>query len=202
MMLLGKALAISAQVDTVSINPNSIVVKEKGKISTEKTTALKEKVAKTFSEIFSLDYAETLEKVSKDTSAAITVARKVEKDKVDKLRAWMKEEDIYSGINIDEDTKRYYPYENLASSLIGFCGADNNGLDGLELAWDTVLTGTPGKIVTAQNAVQQSIPDENQTYIPAENGSDITLTLDANIQSIVEKYLKQACIENKCGRGR
>lgn len=196
----GKALAISAAVDTVSINPQSIVVKENGKISEEKTKELKKKVSKAFSEIFELNYDETLGKVSSDSSF-VTIARKMEKDKIDKLKDWMKQEEIYSGININEDTKRYYPYENLASSLIGFCNIDNKGLEGIEVAWDDVLTGTPGKIVTAQDAVQDSIPDANQTYIPAENGSDITLTIDANIQSIVEKYLKQACIENKCSRG-
>ena len=197
----GKALAVSAPVDTVSINPKLIVVTEKNKINEEKTKALKEKVAKAFSEIFELDYEETLEKVSRDTTF-VTIARKMEKDKIDSLKAWMEEEDVYSGININEDTKRYYPYENLASSLMGFCNIDNQGIEGLEAAWDDVLTGTPGKIVNARNAVQGYIPDENQTYIPAENGSDLTLTIDANIQSIVEKYLKQACIENKCDRGR
>ena len=197
----GKALAISAPVDTVSIDPQRIVVTTNGKKDEEKTKALKEKVAKAFSDIFELDYEETLAKVSSN-SAFATIARKVEKDKVDKLKEWMEKEDVYSGININEDTKRYYPYDNLASSLIGFCNIDNQGIEGLELAWNDTLTGTPGKIVTAKNAVRDDIPDENQTYIPAENGSDITLTIDANIQSIVEKYLKQACIENKCERGR
>lgn len=196
----GKTLAVSAQVDTVSITPTSIVVKEYGDIDYNKTKDLKEKVAKAFSEIFELNYDEVLKDVSSDSSY-ITIARKVEKDKIDKLKLWMEEEEIYSGINIDEDTKRYYPYENLASSLLGFCGDMNQGLEGLESAWDDVLTGTPGKVVTSQDAIQEFIPDNNQTYIPAENGSDITLTIDANIQSIVEKYLKQACIENDCGRG-
>lgn len=198
----GKALAISADVDTISIVPSSIVVYDKAndKIDEEKTKNIKESLSKALSEIFELNYDETLEKVSSDSNY-ITIARKVEKDKVDKLKEWMKKEEFYSGINIIEDTKRYYPYNNLASSLIGFCGTDNDGLEGLEKAWDDVLTGTPGKVTTAQDAIQEFIPDNNQTYIPAENGSDITLTIDANIQSIVEKYLKQACIDNKCTRG-
>ena len=198
----GKALAISADVDTISIVPSSIVVYDKAndKIDEEKTKNIKESLSKALSEIFELNYDETLEKVSSDSNY-ITIARKVEKDKVDKLKEWMKKEEFYSGINISEDTKRYYPYDNLASSLIGFCGTDNDGLEGLEKAWDDVLTGTPGKVTTAQDAIQEFIPDNNQTYIPAENGSDITLTIDANIQSIVEKYLKQACIDNKCTRG-
>ena len=196
----GKALAISAKVDTISIIPTSIVVKENGVIDKDKTQTLKEKVAKAFSDIFKLDYEETLSKVSSDSSY-ITIVRKVEKDKVDKLKAWMEKEKVYSGINIDEDAKRYYPYNNLASSLMGFCNIDNQGIEGLEAAWNDVLTGTAGRVITAQDAIQKFIPDSNQTYIPAENGSDITLTIDANIQSIVEKYLKQACIDNKCTRG-
>ena len=198
----GKALARSAQVDTVSINSTRIVVKNSdADVAKIKTQALKEKVAKAFSDIFELDYEETLKKVSSDSQSTQTIAKKQEKDKIDKLKAWMKENDIYSGINIDEDTKRYYPYNNLASNLIGFCGTDNQGLEGLEAKWDSVLTGTPGKIVSSQDAVQDLIPDENQTYIAAQNGNDITLTIDANIQAIAEKYLKQACEENKCEDG-
>lgn len=198
----GKALARSAQVDTVSINPTRIVVSNKDEeVAKIKTQALKEKVAKALSDIFELDYKETLKKVSSESSSIETIARKVEKDKVDKLKAWMKENEVYAGINIDEDTKRYYPYNNLASNLIGFCGTDNQGLEGLEAKWDDVLTGTPGKIISSQDAVQDLIPDQNQTYIAAQNGNDITLTIDANIQSIAEKYLKQACEENKCQDG-
>ena len=107
----GKALAISAEVDTISIIPTSIVVKENGVIDTEKTKVLKEKVAKAFSDIFKLDYEETLSKVSSDSSY-ITIVRKVEKDKVDKLKTWMEEQEVYSGINIDEDTVEFF--------LVGF----------------------------------------------------------------------------------
>ena len=198
----GKALARSVQVDTVSIEPTKIVVTSKDEdVARVKTQELKEKVAKAFSDIFELDYKATLEKVSSTSGSIQTIARKVEKDKVDKLREWMNENEIYAGINIDEDTKRYYPYDNLASNLIGFCGTDNQGLEGLEAKWESVLTGTPGKIVASQNAVQDLIPDQNQTYIAAQNGNDITLTIDANIQTIAEKYLKQACEENKCAEG-
>ena len=198
----GKALARSAQVDTVSIDPSKIIVEKEDSndIDEAKTKELKEKVAKAFSEIFDLDYEETLEKVSSDSSN-VTIAKKVENDVIEELEAWMKENEIYSGINIDEDTKRYYPYDNLASNLIGFCGTDNQGLWGLELKWNDILTGTPGKVTSAQDAVQDLIPYEDETYIAPQNGNDITLTLDANIQSIAEKYLKQACEENDCKDG-
>ena len=197
----GKALAISAQVDTVSIDPTKIVVENDDEQAAELLTQqLREKVAKAFSDIFDLDYEETLKKVSSD-STNVTIARKVENDKIAELEAWMKENKIYSGINIDEDTKRYYPYDKLASNLIGFCGTDNQGLWGLESKWNDILTGTPGKVTSAQDAVQDLIPYENSTYIAPQDGNDITLTIDANIQQIAEKYLKQACEENNCQEG-
>ena len=141
----GKELAISAAVDTVTINPNLIMVSDENKeLSEIKTKALKEKVAKALSEIFELDYQQTLEKVS-STNYIETIAKKVQKDKIDKLKSWMEEEKVYSGINIDEDSKRYYPYGNLASNLIGFCGDKNIGLEGLENEFDDLLTGTPRK---------------------------------------------------------
>ena len=197
----GKTLAISAQVDTVSVDPRKFVqTDEDGDVDEFKTKAYREKIAKSFSDIFELDYEETLNKISTDSSFVV-IAKKVEKDKIDRLKEWMEKEEVYSGISIDEDTKRYYPYNNLASSLIGFCNDDNQGSEGLEYYWNSTLTGTDGKIVTSQDALRDYIPDENQTYIAPQNGSDLTLTIDANIQSIAEKYLKQGCIENEASRG-
>lgn len=191
----GKTLAISTPTDTVTINPKKIVGS-----NDEETKAKKEKVAKAFSEIFELDYNETLEKVN-STSNVQTIAKKVDKDKIDKLKQWMETEKISTGINIDEDTKRVYPYNNLASNLIGFCGTDNTGIQGIEDSWNSVLQGTSGKITTSTDAIQEEIPDSNQTYIPAENGSDIVLTIDYYIQTVLEKYLKQAVEENNADSG-
>lgn len=199
----GKLLAASAQVDTVSINPsrikNNLKLEDKSKKEQEEQK-LQEKVAKALSDIFELDYNEVLEKVTSDASTE-TIIKKVEQDKIDELKTWMENNKISAGINIDEDVKRYYPYGNLASNLIGFCNVDNDGQEGLELEWNSVLSGTAGKIVSIESASSELIPDKNENYVPAENGNNITLTIDANIQSIVEKYLKQACIENDCKNG-
>ena len=191
----GKTLAISTPTDTVTINPKKIVAN-----TPEETKAKKEKVAKAFSDIFELNYDETLGK-DNSTSNVQTIAKKVDKTKIDELKSWMEEEKISTGINIDEDTKRVYPYNNLASNLIGFCGTDNTGIQGIEDSWNKVLQGTPGKLTTSTDAIREEIPDSNQTYIPAENGSDIVLTLDFNIQTILEKYLKQAVEENHADSG-
>lgn len=191
----GKALAISAQVDTITINPPKFK-----KNNEDQTKELQEKVAKGLSEIFELDYESVLAKVCSNSQVE-TIIKKVEQDKVDILKQWIKENDVKVGINIDEDSKRYYPYSNVASSVIGFCGNDNQGLSGIESKWDSVLTGTPGKIVSYKGSDQKEIPNSAETYISAENGSDLTLTIDLNIQSIVEKYLKQAVDDNDCRRG-
>ena len=192
----GKPLAISAAVDTVTINPQKFIVED----SPEKTAELQEKVSKAFSEIFELDYDEVHSKVT-STNAIQTIVKKVEEDKINKLKDWMNENKIYSGINIDTDTKRYYYYNNFASNLIGFCGDDNQGLAGIEYYWNSTLTGTPGKITTSQDAAQDIISNDDENYIPAQNGSNITLTIDYNIQNIAEKYLKQAIADNNCKRG-
>ncbi len=191
----GKALAIGAQVDTITINPNKLVKKDE-----VDTKDYKEKIAKAFSEIFSLNYEEVLEKVNSKAQVE-TIIKKVEQEKVDQLKKWMDENKVTSGINIDEDTKRYYPYGTVASNVIGFCGSDNQGLSGIEAKWESVLTGTPGKIVSSKGSDQKEIPNAEETYISAENGSDLILTLDLNIQTIVEKYLKQAVEDNECTRG-
>ena len=195
----GKPLAISAKVDTVTINPQKFVISD-GDNSQEKTAILQEKVSKAFAEIFELEYDDVYKKVTSNSSIQ-TIAKKVEEEKINKLKAWMEENEINDGINIDTDTKRYYYYNNLASNLIGFCGDDNQGLAGLEYYWNSVLTGTPGKIITSQDAHQDIISNNNENYIPAQNGSNITLTIDYNIQTIAEKYLKQAVADNNCNRG-
>ncbi len=195
-----KALAISAEVDTITVNPKYIVARTNGIKDEEKTKALKEKIAKEFSTLFELKEDEVLEKLN-STKEIETIATKIENDKVEELKTWMSENKVYAGINIDADTKRYYPYNNLASNLIGFCGNDNQGLDGVELSYDSVLKGTNGKVTTAISVTQDAIPDSDEEYIAPENGSNVYLTIDSNIQAIAEKYLKQAVEENNCERG-
>ena len=188
----GKVLAISAQVDTVSINPGKVKYADDSLVESEKLATI-------FSTIFELDYNEVLEKIN-SKSSVVTIAEKQEKDKIDLLKSTLSENKITSGINIDSDTKRYYPYDNLASNLIGFFGTDK-GLEGIEARWNEVLAGTSGKKIVSTDSSSREIPNTEQTYISAQNGSNITLTIDVNIQTIAEKYLKQAVTENSCARG-
>ena len=189
MMLHGKnVLAVSATVETITVNPVNIAKENK------------EKVARVLSDIFNLEYEKILKKVTKRSSIE-TIVKKVDKDKTDKLRIWMKENNITTGINIDEDTKRYYPNNELASHFIGFCGSDNQGLDGIEAKFEDILKGSQGKIIRVADAKGGEIGREGEDYIAAVDGKDIVLSIDMTIQSIAEKYLKQACIDNICTEG-
>lgn len=181
-------LAISSTAYTVSVNPTNIPSEKK------------ELISKKLTEIFDLNYETVLKKVSKRSSIE-TIVKKIEKDKADELRTWLLENNIGTGVNIDEDSKRYYPYSNLASQVIGFCGGDNQGLDGVEAKYDDILSGTVGSISRATDATGEKIGTDGEVYTPAINGDDIVLSIDMTIQSIVEKYLAEACIDNSCTDG-
>ncbi len=183
-----KILAQSSTVNTITINPVNIQKQDK------------EKVSKALSDIFEEDYDSILKKVNKRSSIE-TIARKVEKEKADKLRIWMENNNISTGINIDEDTKRYYPYNNLASQVIGFCGSDNQGLDGIEAKYEEQLKGKKGAIQRHTDAKGGEIGKEGENYVAATNGNDLITTIDLSVQSIVEKYLEEACIDNECTDG-
>lgn len=181
-------LAVSSTVETITVTPTTIKKEDR------------EKIATALSNIFSLDYESVLKKVSKRSSIE-TIIKKVEKQKADELRIWMQNNNITTGINIDEDTKRYYPFNHLASQIIGFCGSDNQGLDGIEALYDETLKGSKGKITKLRDAKGGDIEDTGEEYISAIDGDDLILSIDSTIQGIAEKYLKEACIDNKCSDG-
>ena len=181
-------LAQSSSVETISVNPLNISEENK------------EKVAKALSDIFELDYEEVLKKVKKESSIE-TIIKRVDKEKADELRIWMQNNNLYSGINIDEDTKRYYPYSTLASHIIGFVGSDNQGLDGIEAKYDEVLVGKNGNISKMLDGKGNLLEDKSEVYEESIKGNDLILTIDMNIQAIAEKYLEEACIENVCTDG-
>jgi len=181
-------LAVSSTVYTVTVNPM--------KIPDDK----KEVLAQKLSEVFELDYQKVLKKVSKKSSIE-TIIKRQDKEKTDALRTWMEQNDIYIGINIDEDTKRYYPFSNLASHVIGFCGSDNQGLEGIEAKYEDILSGKSGEINSLTDAKGQSFGDKGEEYVEPTDGNDLVLTIDSNIQGIVQKYLEEACIDNVCTDG-
>lgn len=156
-------------------------------------------ITQNLSDILDVDFNELLGKID-STQKKFVVASDVSSKKLAKVRDWnnqIKE----TGISIEETTSRSYPSKNLASTVIGFVGSDNQGLYGIEHSWDSILSGTPGKSISLKDASQSEIANSEKTYIAAENGYDITLTIDANIQSIIEKHLAEAVEQYSCDSG-
>lgn len=176
----GTVLAESVTVETISITPKNI--KEK------------EKTAKGLAEILNLDYETILAKTKKNT-ADETIAKKLDQDVTSKVREWINAENI-KGVNIYEDTKRNYPKGALLAHVLGFCGTDNQGLEGLELKYESLLKGVAGKLVVGTDATGAELPLTDEKYIPPEDGLNLGLTIDSNIQYYVETFLDQAIVDN------
>lgn len=184
----GETLAISYDTDKVYINPSDIEDENK------------EMIAQSLANILELDYTELLAKINSSTSRFL-VASNVDQNKVTELNNLKSKLKIKTGISLEDSTSRSYPYGSLASTVIGFVGTDNQGLSGIESSWDSILSGTAGKSVSLKDASQSEIANSEKTYIAAENGYDINLTIDVNIQSIVERHLAEAVDSNQCDSG-
>lgn len=189
-----KVLAESATVNTVVCNPQQIA---------EDGGALV--VASHLAEILNMDKEEIFEKLTKKNrfqyiKKRITVE---EADAIKKLKDSSVDEEmakLFSGIYFEEDSKRYYQY-NIASHILGFTGYDNNGIQGIERTFDDYLMGRAGSVLSARTASGLSSEYQYEEAYDAEKGDDVVLTIDETIQSILEKYLEQACVENKLKEG-
>ncbi len=159
----------------------------------------KEEISKKLAEILDISEETILNKLKK-TTASVELASKVDDEKAKKVLEYLNENNI-TGISIDEDTKRVYPYGTLLSQVLGFVGTDNQGLNGIEAYYDESLAGINGKIVGSTDGKGRETPFTNEQYVEAVNGKDLVLTVDATIQSIVEKYLSQAVNDNSCEYG-
>lgn len=156
-------------------------------------------VAKRLSEILGLDEKELLEDTKLNTYY-VSVKRRIEseeKEQILKLQDEIYEKYRKSGvISLLDDYKRYYPYSDLASCVIGFTGSEDQGLWGVEYQYEDYLAGTPGRIISAQNGINTEMPFDYNQNIGAIDGSSLVLTIDETVQSIVEKYMKQGVIDN------
>ena len=178
----GAALAVSASVDNVYLSPAEI------ELYREDTELIAEELGR----ILGLEPAEIREKAEQTGSWYVTVARKVERDKADEIRAFKDRYDL-RGVRLETDTKRYYPNSGLACHVIGFVGTDNYGLEGIEARYDEALAGTAGRTVRTTNAFGSDLLLSGfEAYEPGEEGLDVVTTLDSTIQFFVEKHLKQA----------
>ncbi|QEY33590.1 PASTA domain-containing protein [Caproiciproducens galactitolivorans] len=181
-----KPLAESASVWKVVLEPAFITDKNR------------EVIAEGLSKILGMDKNEIIKRSMKKTYYD-ELKRKVETDVKDQIIKFKVEHKIDNGIRLIEDFKRYYPYGEFAASVLGFTGTDNQGLYGLEKQYDSYLTGVPGKLVTAKNAIGTDMPFQYEQKVNAQNGNSLVLTIDEVVQHFLEKNLEEGVKENKVG---
>lgn len=182
-----KVIAQSASAYLVYINPSKI-----------KTDSQKALVVDGLSSILEVDRETVLKKAEKTTSGYEKILGKIDQSKKDELSAYISEhssEKLGTIIGIDPDTKRYYPLGSFASSIVGFTGSEDVGRSGLELYYNSELTGTSGRIITAKNALAGAMPNDYETSFDASDGKSLVLTIDEVIQYYLEQQLMQAIDE-------
>lgn len=176
----GKILAANKTVCTVSVIHSQIKEPEKViRLLTEKLRIPEETVRKKVEKVSSIERIRT--NVEKETGDAI---RNVGLE----------------GIKVDEDYRRYYPYDSLASRVLGFTGADNQGIIGLEVEYEEILRGIPGKILTTTDARGIEIDETGESRVEPEAGNDLRISLDINIQEFVQQAAMKVMEEKQADR--
>lgn len=176
-------LAKSASAWLIYINPSKITTEDE-----------REKVVSILSETLGIDAEEIREKTQRNLNY-VKIAGEIEEEQKNIIQDYIKANKITALIGIDPDTKRYYPYSSFASSIIGFVNSDDVGTGGIELTYNSDLTGTSGRIITAMNARQKVMSSEYETTYEAQQGASLVLTVDEVIQYYLEQSLDQALVD-------
>ena len=153
-------------------------------------------IAKNLSKLLDVDYEYVLKQTTYTSYLDRTIAREVDKDTAEQVREFISRNGLEDEIYLEAVSTRYYPYSSLASGVIGFTTSDGVGVYGLELQYNKELQGTDGKYVTARDSSGNEMPYEYETYIPAVDGYNITTTIDAAMQAIVEEQLNATLKES------
>ena len=183
-------LAINVGVSTVFVSPETI--------ETEEQRVL---IAQGLSRILDMDYDELYDMTKREGSYYVIVRKRVGQEKADEIRAYIKENKLQRGIYLEQDYQRVYPGGNFLSQVLGFVGGENSGLEGIELVYDTQMNGTPGRVITVVDGLGQRMALQNEKEYAAQDGLNVVLTIDSEIQRIVEKYLKEAVVEYQVENG-
>ncbi len=180
-----KPLAQSATVWTVVLEPAYIDSEEK-----------KELICNGMHDILDIE-KDKLKELANKKSCYTIIKKRVDSDVKDKIIEFKTKNKIASGIRLIEDYKRYYPYGSFAAPVLGFTGADSQGLAGIEAYYDKTLSGESGRILTAKNAIGTEMPFDYEQMVDPKPGHSLKLCIDENIQRIMEKNLEEGVINNK-----
>ncbi|WP_160678872.1 penicillin-binding transpeptidase domain-containing protein [Clostridium sp. C8-1-8] len=199
----GDLLATSGDVYKVSLDLEEVhkYALAKGGKDTEKVKETLDDISGNFAQILGKDKDEVrkfLEQTNKEGAylRGIPLARKVEKDKVDKIKK-LRDVKRYNFVLIENDTNRYYPNNNFLAQVLGGVDLDGKGVYGLEQYYNKDLTGVPGISITEVDRKAQMLPYSDQVYTQPINGKDLTTTIDSRIQYVAEKIAEKAMTDNK-----
>ena len=186
----GNILAISSTAETIFLSPKEI----NDALNDEKNpvTWTKETLAGALADILDVSEEGILKKMARTNSMYEVLKYRVEEDVANEVRQYINEHKV-KGVFLTTDAKRYYPYSDLASHVIGFVGTDYTGLYGLEAEYDKELQGKSGLVVTAKDNKQNDMLFEYSQYFDPEDGDELQVTLEATVQYYLQKGMEDMC---------
>jgi stage V sporulation protein D (sporulation-specific penicillin-binding protein) len=187
----GKILAVSATVWNVIVDP---VVVSKKEVNGQTEADI---IAENLAPILEMDAAVIKEKCLTPNTRSVFIKKRIEKPQQEAVNQFLTDHPSIRSVYMLEDTKRYYPYGSLASTVIGFVNDENMGGAGIESQYNKVLSGTPGMVVTAKTAKETDMDTRYQQRYEPENGHSLILTLDETIQHFLEKHIENAVNEHE-----
>ena len=186
----GNILAISSTAETIFLSPKEI----NDALNDEKNpvTWTKETLADALADILDVSEEGILKKMARTNSMYEVLKYRVEEDVANEVRQYINDHKV-KGVFLTTDAKRYYPYSDLASHVIGFVGTDYTGLYGLEAEYDKDLQGKSGLVVTAKDNKQNDMLFEYSQYFDPEDGDQLQVTLEATVQYYLQKGMEDMC---------
>ncbi|MGM9545451.1 MAG: penicillin-binding transpeptidase domain-containing protein [Vescimonas sp.] len=186
----GNILAISSTAETIFLSPKEI----NDALNDEKNpvTWTKETLAGALADILDVSEEGILKKMARTNSMYEVLKYRVEEDVANEVRQYINDNKV-KGVFLTTDAKRYYPYSDLASHVIGFVGTDYTGLYGLEAEYDKDLQGKSGLVVTAKDNKQNDMLFEYSQYFDPEDGDELQVTLEATVQYYLQKGMEEMC---------
>lgn len=193
----GNILATNITTYRVFISPSSILSNQQDANEDNVDIDYASHISQGLSDILGVKYDTVYKQTTYTKYLDRTIARNVMDEKADEVRKFIDDNGYHNMIYLEATSTRYYPNSSLASSVIGFTNADGDGIYGIESYYDEILAGTDGYYVTARDSYGNEMPYEYESYIPAQNGGNLTTTIDAYIQSALEEQLLATVAE--CG---
>lgn len=192
----GIPLATNITTYRVFLSPSSIARAQSLHDQEGSNIQLDTLISENLSKLLDVSYEYVLKQTTYTRYLDRTIAREVDEDTADLVRAFIDEYDLEQMIYLESTHTRHYPYSALASHVLGFTGSDGTGLYGLEFQYNKMLSGTNGRYITARDSSGNEMPYAFKEYIPAQDGYNVNTTIDVFVQSALEEQLQNAYLES------